>query len=330
MKNKLFTTTFILFLLVGTAFTQGLIPRLGEQRAGTSSMTFLKIGLGARAVSMGGAYVAVANDVTSMFWNPAGLVQSGKNEFAVSHLDWLVDVDYEFAGLAYRVHPNISIGLFGAYLHFADMEVTTETHPYGDGSYFQYSDLSTGVTGSFKLTDKFSVGLTLKLVRETLDNLTMTGGMLDFGTYYWTGYKTLRIAAAMRNFGPNLRPSGTYIRQELNGTRESEYEEFAPPTIFTLGAAMDVYTKGVHTLMCSVQMNHPMDDQESYVAGAEYRWSRWLALRSGFNLSNQANRVSFGVGLFIPYAGNRLKINFSMADYENLNMTQQLSLGLEF
>ena len=293
-------------------------------------MTFLKIGLGARAVSMAGAYVAMADDITAMAWNPAGLVQSGHNEFAVSHLDWLVDVDYEFAGLAFKVHRNISLGIFGAYLHFAEMEVTTETHPYGNGTYFQYSDLSAGLTGSFKLTDKFSVGLTLKFVNETLDNLTMTGGMVDFGTYYWTGYKTLRIAAAMRNFGPNLRPTGTYERQELTGTRETEYASFAPPTIFTLGAAMDVLAVRNHTFTLSVQMNHPMDDQESYVAGGEYRWSKWLALRGGFNLSNQENRFAMGAGIFVPYAGKRLKIDFSMADYTHLNMTQQLSLGIEF
>ena len=158
----------------------------------------------------------------------------------------------------------------------------------------------------------------------------MGGGMVDFGTYYWTGYKTLRIAAAMRNFGPNLRPDGTYERRELTGSQTTAYESFSPPTLFTLGSAMDVYTLRSHALTLSIQMNHPMDDQESYVIGSEYRWANWLALRGGLNLSNPDNRFSYGVGLFLPYAGKRLKVDFSMSDYTYLNLTQQLSLGLEF
>ena len=318
----------ILFLMYGTCPSQGLIPKLGEQRAATSCMTFLKISLGARAVSMGGAYVAMANDISAMIWNPAGLVQSDHHEFGISHLDWLVDTDYEFAGFTYRIHPDISVGIFGAYLHLADM--TTETHPYGNGETFQYSDLVTGLTGSFRLTDRFSVGLTLKYVRETLDDLIMDGGMVDFGTYYWTGYKTLRIAAAMRNFGPNLRPDGTYARQELTGDRETEYESFSPPTLFTLGAAMDIFTMKNHTFTLSVQMNHPMDDQESYVIGSEYRWARWLALRGGMNLSSTENSWGFGMGIMIPYAGKHLDLDLSIADYAHLNTTQQLTMGIKF
>src|SRR5437762_4483401 len=74
---------------------------LGSQRAGTSSGSFLKIGVGARAAALGEAFVAVANDPSAIYWNPAGLASMQRQEFQLSHLEWPADIRYEF--LAYVV-----------------------------------------------------------------------------------------------------------------------------------------------------------------------------------------------------------------------------------
>src|SRR5258706_11148153 len=68
---------------------------LGSQRAGTSSGTFLRIGIGARAAGLGESFVAVANDPSAIYWNPAGLASLLRKEIAVSHIDWPGDVNYE-------------------------------------------------------------------------------------------------------------------------------------------------------------------------------------------------------------------------------------------
>ena len=76
---------------------------LGEQRVATSMLTFVKIGLGARAVAMGEAFVPVADDATTMYWNPAGLALLEARHLHVSHTEWPADIDYDpqqpFAGL---------------------------------------------------------------------------------------------------------------------------------------------------------------------------------------------------------------------------------------
>ncbi len=320
----------LVMLLTTGAGAQGLLPKLGEQRAGTAAVTFLKIGVGARAVSMAGAYVAMANDGSAVFWNPAGLVQIGRNELMVSHLDWLADINYEFLSYTHQLNNNIALGAFVGYLHLADMPVTTEYHPYGNGEFFSYSDLVTGLTASIRMTDRFSFGLSVKYVREDMAGLTMDTAMMDLGTYYWTGFKSLRLAAAMRNFGNDLRPDGTYTRQEQTGTRESEYQAFSPPTVFSLGAAMDVYKFKKHALTTSVQMNHPMDDQESFVMGFEYQYRSLIYLRSGYRANTDENRWSFGTGLSLLLYGKQVKFDYSYADYQHLNMTQQLTFGFEF
>src|SRR5438128_9985999 len=68
---------------------------LGNQRAGTSSATFLKIGIGARAVGLGESFVAVANDPSAIFWNPAGLASMQRQEVELNHVSWPGDVNYE-------------------------------------------------------------------------------------------------------------------------------------------------------------------------------------------------------------------------------------------
>src|SRR5580765_128324 len=68
---------------------------LGGQRAGTSSATFLRIGIGARAVGMGETFVAVANDPSAIYWNPAGLASLQRRELSFSHVQWPADVHFE-------------------------------------------------------------------------------------------------------------------------------------------------------------------------------------------------------------------------------------------
>ncbi|MGH2574171.1 MAG: UPF0164 family protein, partial [Ignavibacteria bacterium] len=94
-----------------------LIPVLGGQRAGTSSMQFLKIGVGGRATAMGESFVAVANDISALYWNPAGLVQFNEIGVHFSHSEWLVDLKHEFFGGVYRFDKNNALGVSITALH---------------------------------------------------------------------------------------------------------------------------------------------------------------------------------------------------------------------
>ena len=329
LEKTKYTLLAIIFI-ASSCFSQGLIPQLGEQRAGTAAVTFLKIGVGARATALGGAFTAMAQDATASYWNPAGLVQSNKNEFVVSHLDWLVDIDFEYAAYLHHINSNIALSAFVGFLHLADMPVTTEYHPYGNGEYFDYSDLVAGLSTSLKMTDRFSFGVTLKYVREDLADLYMDGLLFDFGTYYWTGFKTLRIAASVRNFGTDFQPYGTYTRREANGEIKADFESFSAPAIFTLGAAMDLFTHNRHVFTGAMQMNHPMDDSENLAIGLEYSWRKMFALRAGFRGNNDENKWTFGAGAHFNIYGKVVKIDYSYADFESFVMTQQITFGFEF
>ena len=101
-----FATGMLVVVMLAFLFTAPLkaqlIPLLGGQRAGISSLQFLKLGAGARAAGMGEAFVAVADDASALYYNPAGLAQFDDNEIMFTHTTWLIDLEHEFLGAVYR------------------------------------------------------------------------------------------------------------------------------------------------------------------------------------------------------------------------------------
>jgi len=131
----------IVFFLFPFIFTEAqLFPNLGGQRAGISTAQFLKIGVGSRATAMGDAFISVANDVSALYWNPAGLVLSEENEIMFSHNSWVVDISHDFLGASYHLSSNDAVGISLTSLHMDDMQVTTEVNPFGTGQYFSFGD----------------------------------------------------------------------------------------------------------------------------------------------------------------------------------------------
>ena len=88
---------------VSVAFSQSILPNLGGQRAGISSLQFLKISVGGRGAAMQEAMVAVANDVSALYWNPAGAVLDEHNGIMFAHTEWLVDLKHDFLGTVYHL-----------------------------------------------------------------------------------------------------------------------------------------------------------------------------------------------------------------------------------
>ena len=73
-------------------------------KVGTTAGQFLKIGPGARALAMGGAYVGVSDDIYAVYYNPAGVaINKGNGQAAFNHTQWLADVSYDFAAASLHV-----------------------------------------------------------------------------------------------------------------------------------------------------------------------------------------------------------------------------------
>src|ERR1035437_953108 len=219
--------TILLLTALQFEINAQLLPILGGQRVGISTAEFLKIGVGSRASALGDAFVAIANDASALYWNPAGLVQFTENQVIFSHNMWVVDINHDFAGAVYHLDETNAFGVAFTSLSMQDMPVTTEFQPTGTGEYFGFSDIALALSYSRKMTDQFSFGGTVRYIEETLDKLKMRGFMIDLGTFYWTGLGTTRFAVAVSNFGNQLAPDGKVV---LVGKRTiSQWQAFSPP-----------------------------------------------------------------------------------------------------
>ena len=128
--------------------------------SGTTTAQFLKIEVGAKAIATGGAFVALANDASALYWNPAGISGLQNNLVTFTHTYWFANTSHDFAGLILKLGRNHSIGISYTSLSYGDMRVRTEIYPEGTGEYFSANDYALGLSYGFNLTDQFSMGFT--------------------------------------------------------------------------------------------------------------------------------------------------------------------------
>jgi hypothetical protein len=323
---KLIYITIIFLLLASSNVDAQLFPVLGGQRAGISTAQFLKIGVGGRAAALGETFVAISDDASALYWNPAGLAQFKSNQVIFSHNIWLVDINHDFLGAVYHLDSDNTFGISLTSLSMEKMPVTTEFAPFGNGEYFGFSDIALSVSYARKMTEQFSFGGTVKYIEETLDKLKMRGVMIDFGTYYRTGLGSTRFAVTVSNFGAELAPDGEVV---LVGKRKkSDWQSFAPPTIFRIGFAFEPYQDEEHSVTTSIQLNHPNDNSENVSLGAEYSWNRMLFLRGGYKINVEEQNYSFGAGVIVPISIAEFTFDYAFANFEQLGSAHRFSIIL--
>lgn len=303
-----------------------LFPMLGGQRAGISALQFLKIGAGARGVGMGDAFVAVASDATALYYNPAGITQSGAGEIHFSHTQWLVELNHEFAAATWPLSESDAVGLSFTSLHTPDMQVTTETQPMGTGRYFSFGDFAVGATYARKLTNQFSFGATVKYVEETIDVLKMRALLVDLGTLYATGLGSLRFAVAVTNFGGQVSPAGSVA--PLTGEPVTGFQQYSPPTLFKIGFAYEPLQDEIHRLTTSIQLNHPNDNSENVGLGLEYAYKEIFLVRAGYKINVDEESISAGAGVRIPLSIARTEFDYAFANFGRLGGVHRFSILL--
>jgi hypothetical protein len=304
---------------------QQLIRNYGEERAATTVLPFLKIGVGARAEGMAQAFVGVADDVSALYWNPGGLGRMEGGAVSFSHLEWPAEISYDYLGVVQRLGKRLSVGLAYAQLKTDEMAVTTETHPQGNGRTFYFIDQSVQATGCLRMTDQFSVGLSLKYVREDLDDVSMAGFLGDIGTYYRTGWRDLSVAVSLSNFGGQFRPEGSHVPPGSADGRAVEYDEASPPTLFRIGSAVTVLERDDHRLLCSGQINHPVDNAENYLLGLEYGWMERFFARGGWKFNAGEESWTLGAGLDFKLNGLGVVLDLSYSDFGILSESKRTS-----
>mgnify|MGYP001469404922 CR=1 FL=1 len=188
----------------------------GPHRNGTTAMNFLEIGFGSSGLAMGEAYVSMAEDISAIYWNPAGLAFMKHSEVQFSIQPWVVDINTSFAG-AGMVIPSlgtIAVGLI--YLDYGQMDVLTVDYPEGTGEVFSASDYAFSLSYARKITNWFGFGANFKYIGETIQHMSASALALDLGVRINTAFFSptgeridgLKIGMSISNYGTRMSFSG--------------------------------------------------------------------------------------------------------------------------
>lgn len=315
------------------AFPEGARAQaVGQERIATTTGQFLKIGIGARAMGMAGAFVAVANDPSAIYWNPAGVASMVRREAMVSNVQWPADISYTHLTYIAPVKKlGGSVGVqFGALT--TEIEETTEERPFGTGVTFGYADWQAGLTYSARLTDRLLVGVGAKYVHQDLGadvgGTSANNLLVDLGTIYYLGISSVRIGMTMAHFGPDFSPGGEYVSETTGEVRE--YDGYSPPTTFRFGVAWEPIEKADHRLTTSIAFDQPSDNQFDTRAGLEYEFSRRFALRTGYDLNASEIKFAAGAGFYPEFGTVRGTLDYAYSDGGVLGAIHRVSIGGRF
>jgi len=297
-----------------------------QSKVGTSAAPFLNIEMGPRAVAMGGAYTGLANDGASVFWNPGAMSRTEQNMAYFTYLKWFADIDIQFASVTYQLPRVGTIGVGMTYVNYGQMEVTTIEDPYGTGTYFSASDLALGLSFARNLTDRFSIGGTVKYVNNSIYNEDAEGIAIDVGTLYITNFNDMRLGISIYNFGSKMQMRGrdlfTHhdIDESVYGNNEKiiaelRTEKWNMPLTFRIGAAMPLIDSRNHKLWITGDGVYPNDNVKMANLGAEYTFFEIFSLRAGYkNMFEEKGEqgLTFGSGVRFDVQ-SRLSIDFDYA-----------------
>jgi hypothetical protein len=315
-------------------------------KTGTTAAQFLKIGAGAKPLSMGGAFSAYLGDINSIYWNPAGISRIYGGEATFNHANWLADTKYDFFAVAFDIGEMGTIGASIVSFNVPDDLVRTYRYPDGDGRKFDAGSLSLGVTYAKNLTDRFSIGLTTKFVREWIWNESAMGVAVDLGTLYITPFNDLKIGASITNFGTKMQLDGRDLQFAENmptitdngtvNTVNSLYltDSYEMPLTFRVGLAMDVYKSDILRATAVIDATHPNDNAEYVNSGLEVGYDEMIFARVGYKalfLKDSEQGLCFGAGLNLNLTGKTyIKFDYAYSDYGRLLDVHFISLSLKF
>jgi len=349
-RNIAMAQTCALILFAGTAWAQSDKQQEVQFVAdvsgvGTSAAAFLEIGVGARAMAMGGAYGAVANDATALYWNPAGIAWVSSMQCELMRNEWLVGTHFNFAGLVVPVPAwRSTFGFSYSALEYGEEEVRTVERPEGTGEFFTGRDVAVALSYGIAFTDRFSFGISGKYIVQRIWSETGSAGAVDVGVFYNTMVKGLRLGACVSNFGTKIELRGRHIRTIVDPDLGVEnYDrvpvnyktgEFSLPLLFRVGISYEKQFGSLGNVLMAMDVNHPSHATESINLGMEYGFANMFYLRGGYeNLfeRDSINGLTFGGGVELYKRGMMgIRGDYSWSDWGVLENAQRFSLGLVF
>jgi hypothetical protein len=286
----IFYTVLFSFICSGTAFA-GNPDRQGQ--AGASELLMNPWGRSAGLHSMSTSSVM---GVEAMRINIAGLSRINKFEIGISNnrLYSGTGMNLNSMGMGFKLGKSGALGFEFASLDFGQIPVTTVNQPGGTGGFFSPSFFQLGMGYSYTYANKISVGMLMRLVSESIQDVNASGVALDAGVQYVSGPKdNFKLGISLRNIGSpmayggeglsvkreNLDPAGGVIYELTYDARAASFEL---PSMLNMGVSYDIYVGKENYIRTLANFTSNAFSRDQVGAGAEFSFQDRVVLRAAY------------------------------------------------
>jgi hypothetical protein len=249
---------------------------------GSAGALFLRVGLGARASAMGEAYTGVAEDASSVFWNPGAMAAVLGTNVTLVHVEYFESIRLEQAAVTHETGWG-TLGFMFTGLFLDDMDRRDDFASEISLGTFGAHDVAFAVAYARYIVENTSIGISLKPVYQRIDELSATGFAVDAGVYHTSRIRGVKLAAVVGNLGTPM----TF-----------DAEEFELPRYVKVGASWEREVEAIEgRVLVTFDAMFPNDDDGRQHIGAEYSYRRMLALRAGYKAGYDSQGATFGFGV---------------------------------
>jgi hypothetical protein len=335
--TKKILSLFVLVALVTVQLT-------AQSKTGTSVGAFLSIEPSARIAGMGNAGVTNYSEPEAVYYNPSaiGFLPGTAAQFTYSQ--WIADIAYNYGVFTFGVNDIANFYATLTSLNSGEIDVTTVAQPLGTGERYTVSDVAVGIGVGRQISERFSAGIQVSYIQETIWHSAMSAMSFSVGTIYRISPDGLRLGASISNFGTRGQFDGRDLRVLYdqdpkkygdNGQIPAQLltNDFPLPVMFRVGIGMPMQFGESSKVTIAVDAFHPSDNTESVSFGAEYIFERFLALRAGYqNLfqKDSEDGLTLGGGMEYELAGYNFNLDYCWADQGRLKETQRITIGISF
>ncbi len=351
LRKTIYLLVLIFIVNPGTVFSQK------PYRLGTTAASFLEMGVGSVGISMGDACTASANDLSAVYWNPAGLANLDQSQALFSYQTWIADINSFFAGVGLIVPQIGSIGLSISGLDYGNIEVTNMDYQNGTGEMYNAYDYAISLSYARSLVTWFSFGASAKYITSKIWHTQANALALDLGVQVQTQFFStterredgMKLGMSISNYGTKMQydgddllfpvdidPSAIGNYQNAQGKHNTKGWEL--PLLFRVGIAIDPIVTSNMRLTVSADALHPNNMSEYMNLGMQYQFTSPgfgdFFLRAGYKaLFTQDSQygLTFGGGVkWWIAARSALKVDYAFQSIGELGNVHCTSIGFTF
>jgi hypothetical protein len=313
-----------------------------QSKTGTTFGEFIGIGSSARVAAMGNAGTAVGEGIQAVYYNPGVIGSTSGTSIQFTHGFWFADIGYDYAAVLFPMGNIGNAFLSVTSLNSGDIDVRTVEQPLGTGERYSVSNVALGVGYGRQITDRFSAGLQLQYITETIWHNSADAFTISLGSSYRLSDQGAILGASLLNFGTKAQYTGSDLAIQYDPAPDvygnnsalpagQSTDKFPVPILFRVGLSYPKRLSETSTLLLTVDAAHPSNNTESLSFGWEWQWRQAFALRAGYeNLAQKDSELGLtaGVGFRTGAGPQHFEFDYAWSYHLTLQETHRLTFVL--